>query len=290
MDKSTLPRASRTIDFCRAVIVGIGHSLPSMPSRDLTLTVYGQLLEALKGADHRFQTFSEFVRAPAEHAIMLRHDVDDRKLHSLAFARLQHQRGIVGTYYFRMLPQSFDQRVVREIHELGHEIGYHYEEMDLCRGDVDRAFDLFRRNLERLRNEVPVTSICMHGSPLSRFDNKDLWKRNDYRSLGIVGEPYLDLDFERVAYFTDTGGRWDGDRYSVRDRAASASIHRFRSTQEIARAVRHGDFPSPAMLTFHPQRWTGSAPLWLRDRIVQHAKNYAKFGIIQWRSLRESRK
>ena len=57
----------------------------------------------------------------------------------------------------------------------------------------------------------------------------------------------------------------------------------------MARAIRKGIFPSPVMLTFHPQRWTDSAPLWLRDRVVQHMKNYAKYGIIQWRSLRRSR-
>lgn len=260
-----------------------------MPSRDLTLTVYGELLDALKDTGHRFQSFSDHMRAPEDQAVLFRHDVDDRKFHSLAFARIQHQRGIVGTYYFRMLPQSFEERVVREVHELGHEVGYHYEEMDLCKGDTDRAFDLFRRNLERLRDVVPVTSICMHGSPRSRFDNKDLWHRYDYRSLGIIGEPYLDLDFRRVAYFTDTGGRWDGDAYSVRDRATSSPSERYRRTQDMARAIRKGIFPAPAMLTFHPQRWTDSAPLWLRDRLVQHMKNYAKYGVIQWRSLRRSR-
>lgn len=260
-----------------------------MTSRDLTLTVYGELLDALNDTGHRFQSFSDHLRVPEEHAVLLRHDVDDRKLHSLAFARIQHQRGIVGTYYFRMLPQSFDERVVREVHDLGHEVGYHYEEMDLCKGDADRAYDLFRRNLQRLRDLVPITSICMHGSPRSRFDNKALWHRYDYRSLGIIGEPYLDLDFRRIAYFTDTGGRWDGDAYSVRDRAASPPAKRYRRTQDMARAIRKGIFPSPVMLTFHPQRWTDSAPLWLRDRVVQHMKNYAKYGIIQWRSLRRSR-
>jgi hypothetical protein len=33
-------------------------------------------------------------------SIILRHDVDARKGHSLQFARIQHELGIVGTYYF----------------------------------------------------------------------------------------------------------------------------------------------------------------------------------------------
>jgi hypothetical protein len=253
--------------------------------RDFTLSSYEGLLDAMQGAGYGFQTFTDHLRSPEDRAVLLRHDVDDRKSHSLTFARIQHTRGIAGTYYFRMVPQSFDERVVKEIHGLGHEVGYHYEEMDLCDGDPEKAYDLFRSNLDRLRAVVPVTSICMHGSPRSRYDNKDLWKRYDYRDHGIEGEPYLDLDFARVAYFTDTGRRWDGGAYSVRDHVRGGTGHRYRHTQEMARAVRQGAFPRPAMLNFHPQRWTDSQPLWWRDRMTQYAKNHIKYGIIKWRSL-----
>jgi len=253
--------------------------------RDLTLRIYEDLLEAMQQQNLVFQRVSDHLRAPFAEGSMLRHDVDDRKLHALAFARIQHRRGIIGTYYFRMLPMSFSEDVVREVHELGHEVGYHYEEMDLCNGDEERAWDLFRRNLERLRKVVPVTSICMHGSPRSKFDNKELWVRRDYRDLGILGEPYLDVDFQRVAYYTDTGGRWDGGRYSVRDHAPVMPADPYSTTNDMISALRHGNFPRTAMLTFHPQRWTDSPALWLRQRVAQTAKNYAKLGVIRWRSL-----
>ena len=128
-----------------------------MGPRDFTLAIYGKLLDAFQRSGHRFSTFSDHILEPKEKAILLRHDVDDRKLHSLAFARMQHQRGIVGTYYFRCVPQSFDKEVMREIHDLGHEVGYHYEEMDLCSGDPVRAYELFRTNLEAFRSVVPIT-------------------------------------------------------------------------------------------------------------------------------------
>lgn len=256
-----------------------------MKPRDLTFSMYERLLDAMRDARCEFRKFSDHICSPLGDAILLRQDVDDRKLRSLAFARIQYKRGITATYYFRMVPQSFDERVIREVHDLGHEVGYHYEEMDLCQGDPGKAYDLFRSNLDRLRSVVPVTSICMHGSPRSRFDNKDLWKSHDYRAHGIVGEPYLDLDFNRVAYFTDTGGRWDGARYSVRDHAGTDQPYRYRHTQDMVEALRAGTFPRLAMLNFHPQRWTDSSPLWLRERVTQTAKNYAKYGIIKWRSL-----
>jgi hypothetical protein len=47
----------------------------------------------------------------------------------------------------------------------------------------------------------------MHGSPRSKFDNKELWSKYNYRDLGIIGEPFFDIDFDDFFYLTDTGRR-----------------------------------------------------------------------------------
>src|SRR6187551_2298029 len=97
---------------------------------DFTITIYKELLSALKGQNYSFQTFEEYIREPKEKCIILRHDVDAKKQNSLEFAKIQNKLGIKGTYYFRVVPQSFDVNTIKEIHALGHEIGYHYETMD----------------------------------------------------------------------------------------------------------------------------------------------------------------
>ena len=100
--------------------------------RDFTLTVFRQLLTALKEQQYTFQTFAQFLKNPAPKAIILRHDVDARKLNSLHTAQLEAEMGIIGTYNFRIVPQSFDEEVIQEIADLGHEIGYHYEDLALA--------------------------------------------------------------------------------------------------------------------------------------------------------------
>jgi hypothetical protein len=35
----------------------------------------------------------------------------------------------------------------------------------------------------------------MHDSPFSRINNLDLWKKYDHKTLGIIGDPYLDVDY-----------------------------------------------------------------------------------------------
>ena len=136
-----------------------------------------------------------------------------------------------------MVPQSFDEKVILKIAGLAHEIGYHYEDMDLVSSRFkaqssklkeeelfDHALLSFETNLKKLREIYPVKTICMHGSPRSRFDNKAIWKKYNYRDYGIVGEPYFDIDFMKVLYLTDTGRRWDGDKVSVRDKVDSSKF------------------------------------------------------------------
>lgn len=245
--------------------------------KDFTLEIYSFLLHTLKNSKYEFQTFSDFIREPKEKVIILRHDVDDKKLNSLEFARIQNSLGISATYYFRILPQSFDEAVIKEIYNLGHEIGYHYEDIDFSKGEIEKAIVLFDKHLKKLREIVPISSLCMHGSPRSKFDNRDLWKQYDYRDFNLLGEPYFDVDFEKVYYATDTGRMWDGFKYSVRDFVSSEkewpSFHR---TTEIIEAIKNGDFPSQVMLTFHPQRWTNDKKEWRKELYSQKLKNIAK--------------
>lgn len=233
---------------------------------DFTLKKYRELLVALKG-------YGE---------VMWRHDVDLKPLNSLATARLEAELGIQATYYFRAVSESWDEEVIRGIAALGHKVGYHYESLTTCQGDVDAAWQDFCRNLERLRALVPVTSICMHGSPRSPYDSKDIWKKYDYRTVGITFEPYLDTDFSQTFYLTDTGRRWDGYKVSVRDRIPqyqdewTAQGLVYHSTDDVIRAAKEGVLPHRVMITTHPQRWTDNQVAWTKELLMQNAKNVVK--------------
>jgi hypothetical protein len=251
--------------------------------RDFTLSAYRALIVSLQQARYQFQTFSGYLKSPASRSIMLRHDVDDRKLHSLEFARIQHQHGIVGTYYFRVVPESFDEGVIREIHSMGHEIGYHYEDMDFAGGNPEKAVLLFEQHLEKLRRVAPVSTICMHGSPKSKYDNKDVWKHYNYKNYNIIGEPYFDIDFTKVFYVTDTGRMWDGHKVSVRDKVTNHFNLSFHTTFEIIDCINKGQFPDKAMFNFHPQRWTDDKFLWIKEKNTQEIKNLAKYLLIKMR-------
>lgn len=143
---------------------------------DFSFLKYKVFLNSFQDKNYIFQTFNDFIKEPKELAVVLRHDVDLLPQNSLIFAKIQNELGIKGTYYFRAVPASWDENIISQINELGHEIGYHYENLSICKGNIDRAMDDFKINLDKLREIAPVSTICMHGSPLSKFDSKDLWK------------------------------------------------------------------------------------------------------------------
>jgi hypothetical protein len=59
-------------------------------------------------------------------AFRLRHDVDRLPQNSLRTAQIETQLNLKATYFFRVVPESYDEEIIKEIHSLGHEIGYHY--------------------------------------------------------------------------------------------------------------------------------------------------------------------
>ena len=252
---------------------------------DFTIKKYNSLLLSLVNAGYNFTTLSGYLNSPTNKTIILRHDVDLLPLNSLQFAEIQANEKIVGVYNFRTVPKSFDETIIRQISELGHEIGYHYENMDICDGNIDKAWDNFQYNLDRLRKLVDIKTICMHGSPKSKFDNRDLWQKYDYKSLGIIGDPYIDIDWNQVYYLTDTGRRWDGGSVSVRDKVDSQNAKladmNFHSTIDIINSLDKNKFPDRVMFTMHPQRWTNNMVLWTRELIWQNVKNQIKKYLIQ---------
>lgn len=257
---------------------------------DFTYKTYTSFLKSLKSREYFFTTSMDYfkMKDPWNKNLMviLRHDVDRLPQNSLRTAEIEYSLGIKGTYYFRIVPGSLNNEIVKKISGLGHEIGYHYEDIDLARKKnnikdkkdkeilIDLAYESFCKNLEKLRKINPIKTICAHGSPLSPFDNKMIWSKYDYKKLEIIGEPYLDLDWKKFIYLTDTGRKWNGNNVSVRDKIKTNNNQNYKTTFDIINNVNN---LSPYILfTIHPQRWNDNLVSWTRELASQSAKNIIK--------------
>ena len=258
--------------------------------RDFSLNIYRVLLEAFQWKGYRFITFADYCKLYTnaeerkhEKYVILRHDVDRHPQNALRMAQVERSQRAKGTFYFRVGKESNQPEVIRTIAALGNEIGYHYEDMQLCKGKIDQAWEHFKVWLGYFRLYYPVETICMHGVPFSKYDGRELWKKYDYHQPGIIGEPYMDTDFSDVLYLTDTGRCWDGFKIAVRDKINEhqaewcAKGWVWHSTKDLIRAIETDQLPPHVMLTTHPQRWTNHKFYWWRELIWQNAKNVVKW-------------
>ena len=242
---------------------------------DFTLDKYSELCQSLQKNYSTVRVLDYFQDRPAGKVAIMRHDVDKFPERSLAMARLENSLGISSTYYFRMVEDVFQPEMIKEIEGLGHEIGLHYETVDKTRGDVPLALRYFEDDLARLRTVADARTACMHGSPMKKWKNIDIWDGRDFRNHGILAEPYLSTDFEKVAYYTDTGRRWDGGKVAVDDEVPNNIARPVKTTDELIEVIASGEFEEMMILT-HPQRWTEGGGQWASELVGQNVKNVGK--------------
>ncbi|WP_052747707.1 polysaccharide deacetylase family protein [Geoglobus ahangari] len=218
---------------------------------------------------------------------IMRHDVDRNPEKALEMAKLEAEMGISSTYYFRVKPKVFIPEIITEISKLGHEVGYHYEVVDKAKGDLQKAIEIFKKELNEFREIVEVKTVCMHGNPLTPWDNRDLWKEYDFEKFNIIGEAYLSIKHEDIRYFSDTGRCWSGE-YSIKDTINSNSKKeeklRIKTTDDVIRIIREGVFEQIYIVT-HPNRWSTTYFEWLVELFSQNVKNLGKKVIRYGRAL-----
>ncbi|MBN2790137.1 MAG: hypothetical protein JXR69_08100 [Candidatus Delongbacteria bacterium] len=231
-----------------------------------------------------FYTFSEFVNSQIaiDEFILIRHDVDRKPYNALIMAQMENRMGIKSTYYFRHKKHTFIPEIIKSIQSLGHEIGYHYENLSDSNGNLSIALDDFKSKLKTFRNIVPIKTISMHGKPLKKFDNRDMWKNNKefLNDCGIVGEIYLDINYNQIAYISDTGRNWSQNKSNLRDKVNSSVITDFHSKLELIEFLKNNKNKKIVFQT-HPERWTDNCFEWtgqlLKDKVINIIKSIIQY-------------
>ncbi|MBN2239590.1 MAG: hypothetical protein JW712_07440 [Dehalococcoidales bacterium] len=249
--------------------------------RDYSLSKYSSVCHAINNANYSSVTFTEFLSAKTSHdkTIILRHDVDRKIGNALEMAKLEYEHNIKSTYYFRMNPSTFVPKIIHEIELLGHEIGYHYEVLDKAKGNYSLAYDIFIKELNEIRKVADVKSICMHGNPLTKWDNRDIWGKYRFQELGVVGEAYLSIS--DVIYLSDTGRTWNS-KYKIKDwlpnnpnKEIMKISNSVNTTDDLIRLINtNKNFP--LYILTHPERWNDQPFSWIVSYTVDSSVNLVK--------------
>jgi hypothetical protein len=226
-----------------------------MTARDFTLQRYRDLCEEIIGSGYRVFTVNDFLlQRPRSDFVILRHDVDSRPWMALKMAGIEKDLDIRATYYFRFAKGIFDPEIIRRIDDMGHEIGYHYEVLSRAGGNYEDAIRLFGQELEEFRKICNINTICMHGSVLSKYDNKKLWSLYNFRDFGIAAEAYLSLGND-FSYLSDTGWEWNR-KHKLRDLMPSEEDNSsVNSTDDLFDIISNNKIKNIYLLV-HPGNWT----------------------------------
>ncbi|MDO8725080.1 MAG: hypothetical protein Q7J35_03310 [Candidatus Methanoperedens sp.] len=274
---------------------------------DFTLTKYKELCETILDSGYSIYSLKAYfsLQNETEKFVIIRHDIDDEidLINSLKIAEIESDLGIKATYYFRTTNRVFKKDVIKKIAEMGHEIGYHYETLGKTDGDIDLAFKLFIDELENFRTLCPIKTIAQHGGPLKgdqsaasfsglfniiinlmfktknldSWLSKDIWKQYNFADLGILGEAYLSIDYNKIAYFTDTNRIWNDPKYRMKDFAEGKSNINIviNCTDDLIKIIKNKSV-NKIVITTHPSNWKSNLAQWVSWLVLQKIRNYGK--------------
>jgi len=252
----------------------------SLEKLDFSLPKFRQICESISRNYPTITVLDYFEKRHPDKFIIMRHDIDRFPGNALKTAKVEHELGIRATYYFRSNNGIFHTKIIKQIEKMGHEIGYHYEVLSETNGDQEKAIELFRSNLEKLRKISTVKTICMHGRPLSKFDNRDLWKAYNYKDYGIVGEAYLSVG-DDLNYFSDTGRCW-GIKDNMRDYIPGNSQQiDLNGTDDLIELIESKKLNNLYILT-HPERWSSNILSWSAYYSMDLGVNFGKNILIEY--------
>lgn len=189
-----------------------------MSEPPFTYRAYRSMLETAR-ATHAVTSFARFDGARPR-TLILRHDVDYTLDGVLRFAHIEAELGCTATYLFRVHAEynpfaAVTVRTMRDVEALGHEVGLHFECMNMGRALRMEPLELLRREkavLEtilghpiRTCSEHRELSGVVHGTPT--FDAED--------QLRALGFEYYAMDprwSSAMKYLSDSNAVWrEGD-------------------------------------------------------------------------------
>ena len=184
------------------------HQRPDNPDHDFTLGHYREILQRIRRT-HETLSFAQAVPLgrgllERERFVLMRHDVEFSLDDALTIARADHDAGVRSSFFLQLgsdynIFENDSVPLVREILDLGHDIGLHYDVEQLEMSSAEPA-DLARRMIDLIETfwSTRVWAVSPHMPMRSG------------RRLEIPGvvDAYDPLYFTEIKYVSDSTQVW----------------------------------------------------------------------------------
>lgn len=227
------------------------------------------------------------VTAELKSYIVLKHDVETDVPHAYEIARIESKFGHRGSYYVQayLLENQANIDLLKKIQNMGHEISYHYDVMDSCKGNLEAAIEEFERNRLLFENNgFRVISVCQHGNPvverIGYTSNRDFFRSNRvqklYPGISDIMVNFKDQICTDYLYFSDAGREFKLIFDPINNDVINSDDKNipYSDSDKLFNAL---DPKGGNIISIHPHRWTKSAVLYvIKNFIFKIVKTIAK--------------
>lgn len=218
------------------------------------------------------------VRSDSGNYVVLKHDVETDVPHAYRIAQIENQYGHRGSYYVQayLLEDSNNVDLLKKMQQMGHEISYHYDVLDSCKGNIDDAINEFEKNLNVFKsNGFDIVTVCQHGNPIvdreGYHSNRDFFRnekvRNLYSEISDIMVNFKDQVPTDYLYFSDAGRMFklifdpiNNDIINSDDKNIP-----YKDLDSLIIAL---DPAKGNIISIHPHRWTESVAVYVTKAFI----------------------
>lgn len=200
--------------------------------------------------------------------LVLKHDVETDVAKAYSMALIESCYGHRGSYYVQAYLMEKERNVqwLRKMQQMGHEISYHYDVMDSCRGNLQKAMEEFEQNrLLFEENGFPIITVCQHGNPVVERvgynSNRDFFRSEAVQALyPSVADIMVDFPWKantEYTYFSDAGRQFQLIYDPINNDIAPSDDKNIaiNSMEQLTGQVCR----QSCIVSVHPHRWASSA-------------------------------
>lgn len=175
---------------------------------EFTYDFYIHIINLLKKQGYYFTKYYNWQKE--KRCVILRHDIDNDILKALDLAKIENKQGIASTYFVLLTSDFYNvfsrknTDYLKQIINLGHDIGLHFDELNYpdIVGDKDKIIKAIIKEAEILSEviQMPVKTVSMH-RPSKAILESNL-------EIPKIINSYSKVYFKDFKYLSDSRRRW----------------------------------------------------------------------------------
>lgn len=192
--------------------------------------------------------------------IIIKHDIETCTEKALRSAIIENKYNFNVTYYFQdyLIYKANDIKNISAIYDLGHEIAFHYDSLDRCKGNINKAMDNFNKSIKRF-NDIgyTISTICPHGNAAIKRNgwdsNKDL-RKTIKKHYPLINDIVVDGS-KQINYFTDASYKLKLVENIKNKKQSYTNI----SKKKFFNRINDSNYSSITILSLHCHRFSSSS-------------------------------